>query len=144
MSDIARKTVICIGLLAFSLSGIAGPLEAVICLGPNGHIAVEAPHDTCCAGSCHEDPDDLPATIVSDTGPVASRRDCPHCIDIPLSGGKTHFYTGAFDKDAFDCLPAPHHNSEVLHAFSVQNQSIVVSQTPGPPTSGLDTIILLI
>ena len=139
MSDIARKTVICIGLLAFSLSGIAGPLEAVICLGPNGHLAVEAPNDTCSAGSCHEDPDGVPATIVSDIGRLASPGNCPYCIDIPLSGGKTHFYTGAFDY-----LPAPHHNREVLHAFSAQNPSIVVSQTPGPPASGLDTIILLI
>ncbi len=144
MSDIAKKTVICIAMLAFSLSGIAGPLDAVICLGPHGHIAVEAPHDTCAAGSCHEDAHDVPATIVSDTGHLASRRDCPHCIDIPLSGGKTHFYAGAFGKGAFDCLPAPHHNSEALHAFSAQNQSIMVSQTPGPPASGLDTIILLI
>ena len=144
MSDIAKKAVICIGLLAFSLSGIAGPLEAVICLGPNGHLAVETPHDTCTAGSCHEDPDDVPATIVSDTSRLAPRGDCPHCIDIPLSGGKTHFYTGAFDTGAFDCLPAPHHNREALYAFSAQNPSIVVSQTPGPPASSLDTIILLI
>ena len=139
MSDIAKKTVICIGLFAFSLSGIAGPLEAVICLGPHGHIAIEAPHDTCAAGPCHADADDVPATIVSDTGPLASRGDCPRCIDIPLSGGKTHFYTGAFDY-----LPAPHHNGEVLHAFDAQNQSIVVSHTPGPPAIGLGTIILLI
>ena len=139
MSDIAKKAVICIAILAFSLSGIVGPLDAVICLGPHGHIAVEAPHNTCTAGPCHTDAGDLPSTIVSGTGLVASQGDCPHCIDIPLSGGKTHFYTGAFDY-----LPAPHHNSEVLHAFSVQNQSIVVSQTPGPPASGLDTIILLI
>ena len=144
MSIIAKKAVICIGLLAFSLSSIAGPLEAVICLGSHGHIAVEAPHDTCAAGSCHEDADDVPATNVSDTGHLASRGDCPHCIDIPLSGGKTPFYISAFDKDVFDCLPAPHHNSEALHAFGAQNQSIVVSQTPGPPASGLCTIILLI
>ena len=144
MSDIARKTVICIGLLAFSLSGIAGPLEAVICLGPNGHLAVEAPNDTCSAGSCHEDPDDVPATIVSDLGRLASPGNCPYCIDIPLSGGKTHFYTGAFDKSPFDWLPAPAHNSESLHDFAAQNQSMVFSQTPGPPASGLDKIILLI
>ncbi len=144
MSDIAKKTVICIGLLAFSLSSIAGPLEAVICLGPHGHIAVEAPHDTCTAGSCHEDPDDTPAPAISDANGSADHNDCTDCIDIPLPGGRMHFYTGAFDKDAFDCLPAPHHNNEALHAFGAQNQSIVVSQTPGPPASGLDTIILLI
>jgi len=145
MSDIAKKAVICIGLLAFSLSGIAGPLEAVICLGPHGHIAVEAGHDTCAAGPCHADADDAPATILSDTGHLASRRDCRRCIDIPLSGGKTQqFYTGAFDKGAFDCLPSPHHNSEAPGAFGAQNQSIVVWQTPGPPARGLDTIILLI
>ncbi len=144
MSDIARKTVICIGLLAFSLSGIAGPFEAVICLGSNGHIAVEAPHDTCCAGSCHEDPDNLPATSASDSGHLAPHRDCPHCIDIPLFGGKTHFYTGAFGKGPFDLLPAPAHNSESLHDIAAQNQSIVFSQTPGPPAIALDTIILVI
>ncbi len=144
MSDIAKKTVIYIGLLAFSLSAVVGPLEAVICLGPHGHIAVEAPHDTCAAGSCHKDADNVPAPIVSDAAHLASQGDCPHCVDIPLPGGKTHFYTGAFDKNAFDCLPAPHHNSKSLHAFGVQNQSIVVSQTPGPPASGLGTIILLI
>ncbi len=144
MSDIARTTVICIATLAFSLSGIAGPLEAVICLGPHGHIAVEAPHDTCSAGSCHENPDDVPATIISDTGHLASQEDCPHCIDIPLPGSKTHFYTGAFDKYAFDCLPSPHHNSETLHALCAKNQAIVFSQTPGPPANGLSPIILLI
>ena len=144
MSDIAKKAVICIGLLAFSLSGIAGPIEAVICLGSHGHIAIETPHDTCAAGSCHEDADDMPATIVSDTGHLASRGDCPHCIDIPLSGGETPYYTSAFDKDTFDCLPSPHHNSEALHTFSSQNQAIVVWQTPGPSANGLDMIILLI
>ncbi len=144
MSDIARKAVICIGLLAFSLSGIAGPLEAVICLGSNGHIAVEAPHDTCSAGSCHEDPDDEPATMVWATSRLAPRQDCPYCIDIPLFGGKTHFYTGGFGKGPFDCLPAPAHNSESLHAFAAPNQSIVFSQIPGPPATALDTIILLI
>ncbi len=144
MSDIARKTVICIGLLAFSLSGITGPLEAVVCLGPNGHLAVEAPHDTCSAGSCHEYPDDLPATAISGAGQPYTPGDCPHCIDIPLSGGKTHFYTGAFGKGPFDLLPAPAHNCESLHDFAAQNQSVVVSQTPGPPAMALDTIILLI
>lgn len=144
MSDIAKKTVICIGLLAFSLSGIIGPIEAVICLGPNGHIAVEAPNDTCSVGSCHEDQDGLPAPIVSDTGHLAPRPDCPHCIDIPLFGGKTHFYTSAFGKGPFDLLPAPAHNSESLHDIAAQNQSIVFSQTPGPPAVALDTIILLI
>ncbi|MCD6395080.1 MAG: hypothetical protein J7M40_16445 [Planctomycetes bacterium] len=144
MSDIAKKVVICTVTLAFSLSGIAGPLEAVICLGPNGHLAVEAPHDTCPAGSCYKDPDGAAAAIVLDIGHLASRGDCPHCIDIPFSGGKTHFYTGHLYKDAFDCLPAPHHNSEVLRTEGAQNQSIVVWQTPGPSANGLGTIIMVI
>ncbi len=144
MSDIARKTVICIGLLAFLLSGIAGPLEAVICLGPNGHLAVEAPHDTCSAGSCHEDPYDVPATTISGADQPYAPGDCPYCVDIPLSGGKTHFYTGAFGKSPFDLLPAPAHNSGSLHDFAAHNQSTVFSQTPGPPAIALDTIILLI
>ncbi len=144
MSDIAKKAVICIAVLAFSLSAVSGSLEAVICLGPHGHIAVEAPHDTCAAGPCHEDTHDMPAPVISDNGHSADHGDCPNCIDIPLPGGKTHFYTGAFDKDAFDRLPAPHHNSEVLHALGAQNQSNVVWQTPGPRATGLDTIILLI
>ena len=142
MSDIARKAVICLGLLAFSLSGIAGPLEAVICLGPHGHIAVETPHDTCAAGSCHEDAHDTPALTISDGSPY--HNDCTDCIDIPLPGGRMHFYTGDFDKDAFDCLPAPHHNSETPRALGAKNQSIVFWQTPGPPANGLCTIILLI
>ncbi len=144
MSDIAKKAVICIATLAFSLAVVVGPLEAVICLGPHGHIAVEAPHDTCAAGSCHEDTRDTPALVISDSGRSADHGDCPNCIDIPLPGGKTHFYTSALDKGGFDCLSAPHQNSEALHAFGAQNQSIVVSQTPGPPAMGLDTIILLI
>ena len=144
MSDIARKTVICIGLLAFSLSGIAGPLEAVICLGPNGHLAVEAPHDTCAAGPCHEDAHDVPATTISAAGHPYTPGDCPRCIDIPLPGGKTPPYAGGFKRGSFDCLPTPHHNSNSLHRLGAQNQSIVFSQTPGPPAVGLDTIILLI
>ena len=126
--------------LAFSLSGIAGPLEAVICLGSHGHIAVEAPHDTCAAGSCHEDAHDTPSPTISDADGSADHNNCTDCIDIPLPGGRMHSYTGAFDKDAF----APHHNSEALHALGAQNQSIVFPQTPGPPASGLGTIILLI
>jgi hypothetical protein len=144
MSDIAKKAVICIATLAFSLSAIAGPLEAVLCLGSHGHIAVEAPHDTCTARPCHEDAHEAPAPAISDADGSADHNDCTCCIDIPLPGGRMHFYTDAFDKDVFDCLPTPHHNSETLHTFSSQNQAIVFWQTPGPPANGLSTIILLI
>ena len=144
MSDIARTTVICIATLAFSLSGIAGPLEAVICLGPHGHIAVEAPHDTCGAGSCHEDAHDTPVPTISNADGLAGHDDCTNCIDIPLPGGRMYFSTDTFDKNAFDCLPTPHRNSETPRALGAKNQSIVSWQTPGPPANGLCTIILLI
>jgi len=143
MSDTARKAVICIGLLAFSLSGIVSSFEAVICLGPNGHFAVEAPHEICRAGACHENPDNMLAAVVSDGGRTASPGACG-CIDIPFSNGKTHFYSRILGKGPLDCLPAPACNNESPHAPASQNQPAAFAQTSGPTARGLDTTILLI
>jgi hypothetical protein len=66
---------------------LAGPMASsagVLCLGPDGHVAIESTGATCCAttparypeGSAHESPDRRCAT----TGACA----VDHCTDLPL------------------------------------------------------------
>jgi len=72
-----RKTVLCLGMIAYTLTAICAPANAVLCLGLNGHIAVEAEHDDCCTHTSNEAPG-----VRMKAAEAAPLHRC--CIDIPL------------------------------------------------------------
>jgi hypothetical protein len=134
-----RQNVLWLGLVAYGLSVVLGSVDAVICYGADGHVAIEAAHDRCCADSCQG----------AGTGGVQGDReysiglnqDC--CTDIPIADGKANKCTVNSDKDScakvlVNLEPAV----SSLQLLPVIQPSVFVprSSTDNP----LTTIILLI
>jgi len=64
----------------------SSPQAMVLCIGANGHVAIEASDSRCCGN--------LPWIVshnsvltFGETGPSAKDDDCGSCLDIPISSG---------------------------------------------------------
>ena len=96
MRNKIRQNVLCLGLVVYGLSVVLGSVDTVICYGADGHVAIEAAHDRCCANSCQGS---TGAPARSDHDDSISRcQDC--CTDIPITDGKANKCTVNSDKDS--------------------------------------------
>lgn len=62
----------------------SSPHAMVLCIGDNGHIALEASDSRCCGYLPWAVPDTSVLTF-GQTGPSAKDDDCGSCLDIPIS-----------------------------------------------------------
>jgi hypothetical protein len=62
----------------------SSPHAMVLCIGDNGHIALEASDSRCCGSLPWVVPDTSVLTF-GENGPSAKDDDCGPCLDIPIS-----------------------------------------------------------
>lgn len=131
----AKKMIVCIGVIAYTLVSIA-PVEAVLCLAPNGHVAIEPEHDKCCAHSCNGI-----ASISIKPAPVTVLVH-PCCIDIPLPA---RLHPCTVDVNKPHCDPGPTDAPCVQPVDPAEIGRLIPAiagpRIPDPPTA---TIVLLI
>jgi hypothetical protein len=107
-----------LAVITLVLSGPLAPSATVLCLGPEGHVAIESSGNTCCpalAGSHatdngHRPPvrrsaepggcalahcTDLPLSPSSESSPEATQHQMAHCAPRPAEGSRTLRPTGA-------------------------------------------------
>ena len=66
--------------LAYSLVGFGTSADVVLCLGGDGHVAIELGRDGACVASDHHDEESTQCEMT-----VAPHCHCGPCLDIPLS-----------------------------------------------------------
>lgn len=82
LRDANRTTV----FLLLSLAALNMPRAMVLCIGHDGHMAIEpAAHDHCADGSHARDRG--PAGLETGDHSHVDHAHCPPCIDIPISAG---------------------------------------------------------
>jgi len=80
-----RTTLALVVTLVYSLFGALGLSDLVVCISPDGHVAIESAHQEC----CHELEHQLSAgsaralELQSDHSSPSSR--CGDCVDLPLA-----------------------------------------------------------
>lgn len=70
--------------VALALAASGGVLGLVLCMGADGHIAVEMAHRGRCQGQAERDNHGTHA-VPMDVSPTASAAGCGDCIDVALS-----------------------------------------------------------
>ena len=74
------SAALCLSMLINCAGGL------VLCIGHNGHVAIETSGQDCCEHSGHDDHE--AAVVVSASATVSKTVDgCGGCVDIPLSAG---------------------------------------------------------
>ena len=141
MTELTRKScVLCLGiLLSFSLVG-GGQPRGVLCLGEDGHIAIEAMDSDCCAEShlSHS----RAACLASTNKEPPSENDCGACLDIPISVESTALVKEPCQVDrVFPAAVAP---ATVSIADFSEYQPVSEPFAPPPYFAPLRTIIILI
>ena len=76
-------TLIAMLTTAYALSAIGHGERLVLCVGGDGHIAVETVEAACCADS-QSDPADPPLPTSRQTARGVAAGVCLSCVDIPL------------------------------------------------------------
>ena len=138
MRNKIRQNVLCLGLVAYGLSVVLGSVDAVICHGADGHVAIEAAHGHC-ANSCQGGSGAPAQGDYKDS--VRLDKDC--CTDIPIADGKANKCTVNSDKDSCVKLLVnlePAMSSPQL--LPVIQPSVFVAKSP--TDNHLATIVLLI
>ena len=139
--ELTRKScVLCLGiLLSFALVG-GGQPRGVLCLGENGHIAIEAVNSECCAEShlSHS----RAACVVSTNRELPSENDCGACLDIPISIGSAALVKEPCQIDR--AFPAPVALATANIADFSEYQPVSESFAPPPYFVPLRAIIVLI
>ncbi len=141
-----RTSAIWISLLIYVLAGVVGAEAMVLCIGTNGHIAIEA----LSGGLCSESQDVSNGTASPSTinSPSPSQDHCGPCVDFPILTGDGQPYLASVQY-------ASAQNLSGLHAISesptvIFSDIATINLLPVPPPSAdtrltsLRTVILLI
>ena len=143
MMELTRKScVLCYGiLLSFALTG-GGQPTVMLCLGEDGHIAIEASDSECCSEShlSHSQA----AYVASTDEELPSENDCGACIDIPISIGSAALVKKPCQADPALPVPAAAALAIVNSVDFSEYQPVPESFVPPPHFATLRTIILLI
>ncbi len=76
----------CLSVILCLLVTCSGPQAMVLCIGENGHVAIEASDSHCC-GRLPRTTSHTSMLTFSETGSSAKNDDCGPCLDIPISSG---------------------------------------------------------
>ncbi len=143
MPNRIRQTVLCICALAYVLGAMCGSVEAVICYGADGHVAIEVAHDSCCVH--RQEHIGAQAVKIWNAHPDSSTGNrCPCCIDVPISSDKTGKYIVTPDRDLCSLMPANHQPAITSPDALCTVQPTIVSLSHHLTNSLLESIILLI
>jgi hypothetical protein len=93
------SAVICL-LVVFNNCGVV-----VLCIGEDGHVAIETTGSSCCVATCSTISKGDATWFIEDSGPASD--DCGSCVDIPLSGGIAGSVTVAKKANVWSCVPTP-------------------------------------
>jgi hypothetical protein len=133
-----RKLSAWLLLVAYALSGVSPAQRFVVCLEPDGSIALEAAASIGCAPSCGEDES-------SPESSEAASRCCP-CIDIPLPtrGEEPQSKARASEVPGLAAvvLPPPCLPSIAQAAPAGLERSAPVEPRPSPGLALLRTVVL--
>lgn len=131
------SAVICLSMV---VNCAGGP---VLCIGHNGHIAIEAAAGDCCEHSGH-DGSDANVVAFADVAVSQSVESCRGCVDIPLSDGFAGL-PGFGKKVNLTALSSGSMTDLPVGGFSfAQNGSMPQTLVPSSSLSALSSIILLI
>jgi hypothetical protein len=89
--------MICL-LVVFSNCGVV-----VLCIGEDGHIAIETAGSGCCGHTLSAISKGDATAFIEDSSPASE--DCGSCVDIPLSGGVAGSVTISKKANAWSSVP---------------------------------------
>lgn len=123
-----NRILICLMLGTILLYGAPGTGNFILCLGEDGHVAIEEKtDDACCGDSSHE----------HDHG-------CGDCMDLPISLDDTIAPSVVVSSNGLDLI----HLTEChrVSFFSIHPYRLLIPEAIPPPSSlsMLSTVILLI
>ena len=81
-----RVYIRCLSIILCLLVISSSPQAMVLCIGGNGHVAIEASDSRCC-GNLPWVASHTSMLTFGETGPSAQDDDCGSCLDIPISSG---------------------------------------------------------
>ncbi|MHC4464251.1 MAG: hypothetical protein ACYS6W_15725 [Planctomycetota bacterium] len=140
---IGRSFVRCIIAATCLLVALANSGMFILCIGEDGHVAIEAAVSDCCE-SFGVGVTETPLVAFDRGGPQASTGDCGSCVDIPLSGGLTGALSIAKRANLVLVASAPVSPLPVETTQSSELRSALESFMPTPYFTPLRSIILLI
>jgi len=82
-----QKTIAVSVALTYLLSGMGVAARTVLCIGTDGHVAIEFAEDGICTSFSGENADNS-STGLAAQPTVPTNRHCGSCIDIPLGTGE--------------------------------------------------------
>ena len=112
----------------------------VLCIGYNGHVAVEAAAGDCCDHSARDDGD---AIVVAFAG-SENVDSCRGCVDIPLSDGFAGLPGGSRRVDLAALSSGPMTDLPIGDFSFARNGLVPQTLVPSPSLGALSSIILLI
>ena len=135
MIKVLSKEIIlhCLLLGTLLFYGAPGTGVFILCMGENGHIAIEDRTDGCCNESSEHHDHDEPG-----------QSDCGDCVDLPVSPDSGVLPSPGSSLDGPD--PAGLACHVPVHGVSAETQRDVIPEAIPPPswTACLRTVILLI
>ncbi|MCK5174592.1 MAG: hypothetical protein KAR47_14455 [Planctomycetes bacterium] len=131
------SAVICLSMV---VNCAGGP---VLCLGFNGHVAVEAAGGDCCDHSAHDDSNANVAAF-ADVAVSQNVESCRGCVDIPLSDGFAGLPGGSRRVDLAALSSRPMTDVPIGDFSFARNGSVPQTLVPSPSLGALSSIILLI
>lgn len=90
MNNKTKQLTLFLGVIGYMLSTLSASVDAVICYGADGHVAIEPAHSDCCARYSEDSKDHKKHPGTGDPG-LDQQDNC--CTDIPLSSGENDQYT---------------------------------------------------
>ena len=131
------SAVICLSMV---VNCAGGP---VLCIGHNGHVAIETAAGDCCDHSGHGDGDAVVAAF-ADVAVSQNVESCRGCVDIPLSDGFAGLPGGSRRVDLAALSSGPMTDLPIGDFSFARNGLVPQTLVPSPSLGALSSIILLI
>ena len=124
-----NRILTCLMLGTLLLYGVPGTGNFILCLGEDGHVAIEEKTDACCGDSSHEHDHD---------------HGCGDCMDLPISLDDAIAPSVVVSSNGLGLLHRTDSNS--VSTFSIHPYRLLIPEAIPPPSSlsMLCTVILLI
>ena len=100
--EFRRAYIQCISVVICLLVALSNCGVVVLCIGGDGHIAIETTGSGCCGHTFSAISKGDATAFIEDSGPA--NEDCGSCVDIPLSGGFAGSATISKKANVWSCV----------------------------------------
>ncbi len=145
-----RSATAKLSLLIYLWVALSGDGAIVLCIGSDGHVALEAASVLCCSHSHSVPSAAVPVVLVEDTdGCCTSAMTCGPCTDLPISVSflPSNSATSSAAKAKVSPIAkwiAPHSSPVAGTVFMQGHFSCLPPTAPNPAISSLRSVVLLI